>query len=209
MAHDMVSDINNKVHGGNVVAKLDMSKAYDCLSWIFLIRAMKSLGFSDLWCDLIYRNISNCWYSIRIRGVSFGHFKSDRGLRQGDPLSPSLFIIVMEILSRKLNKASKPGGGAMPYWTSLRALEVNHILYADDILLFSNGGKTSFLNLLKVLDCFCVSSGQVLQNSKCKLFFSKHISDIRREELLRISGYASGKFPFAILVPLCFLVSRG
>lgn len=60
LAHDLVSDINNKVHEGNVVAKLDMSKAYDRLSWVFLIRAMKALGFSDLWCDLIYRNISNC-----------------------------------------------------------------------------------------------------------------------------------------------------
>lgn len=60
LAHDLASDINNKVHCGNVMAELDMSKAYDRLSWVFLLRAMKALGFSEMWCDLIYRNISNC-----------------------------------------------------------------------------------------------------------------------------------------------------
>lgn len=85
------------------MVKLDRSKSYDRVSWIFLIRWMRALCLNDMWCDLVYRIISNCWYSIRIKGKSFGYFKSNRGLRHGDPLSPSLLTIAMEILSQKLN----------------------------------------------------------------------------------------------------------
>lgn len=87
----------------------------------------------------------------------------------------------------------------MPYWSSLRALDINHILYVDDVLLFSNGGKRSFSYLLSVLDGFCANSGQVLQASKCNLFFSKHIREARRNYLLSLSGYSLGKFPIRYL----------
>ncbi|KAL9676641.1 hypothetical protein QQ045_004857 [Rhodiola kirilowii] len=103
LAHDIVKDINNKAFGGNMVIKLDMSKAYDRLSWRFLLKMLRALGFSELWCDLIYRNISNCWYSISWDGNIYGHFKSNRGVHQGDPLSPSLSILAMEYFSQSLN----------------------------------------------------------------------------------------------------------
>lgn len=109
LAHDVVADIHKKVNGGNVILKLDMSKAYDHLSWIFLLRGMASYGFSNKWCDIVYRNFCNCWYSIRLLGKSFGFNKSNIARRQGDPLSPTLLSLVMEILSRKLNDAGKLG----------------------------------------------------------------------------------------------------
>src|SRR3954465_8257369 len=83
--------------------KLDMSKAYDSISWIALIKILRKFGFNERTIDMIWRLISNCWYSVLINGKSNGFFKSDRGVRQGDPLSPILYIIASEAISRGLN----------------------------------------------------------------------------------------------------------
>ncbi|KAL9662394.1 hypothetical protein QQ045_027227 [Rhodiola kirilowii] len=64
IAHDLVRDIDHKVFGGNIMMKLDMSKAYDRLSWRFLLRVMRAFGFSHQWCYVVYMNLFNCWYSI-------------------------------------------------------------------------------------------------------------------------------------------------
>ncbi|KAL9678490.1 hypothetical protein QQ045_016334 [Rhodiola kirilowii] len=138
MAHDMVRDINIKSFGGNIMMKIDMSKAYDRISWRFILKMMAAMGFSESWIDLIYRNISNCWYSVLWNGSSYGYFKSNKGVRQGDPLSPSLFIRGMEYLSRLINEAVRKGK-LMAYKTKGCRNPFHHLMYADDLLIFSNG----------------------------------------------------------------------
>lgn len=100
----MLSLIGRKSHGDNVVIKLDMSKAYDRVSWIFLTKIMRKYGFSELWIDRIWRLVSNNWFSIVINGHMAGFFKSFKGLKQGDPLSSGLFTIVAEDLNQGLHK---------------------------------------------------------------------------------------------------------
>ncbi|KAL9670814.1 hypothetical protein QQ045_008372 [Rhodiola kirilowii] len=95
LAHDLTHDLNHKTFGGNIIVKLDMAKAYDRISWSFILGTFRNLGFSEIWCDLIYRCISNCVYSVKWDGRLYGFFRSSRGVRQGDPLSPSLFVIAM------------------------------------------------------------------------------------------------------------------
>ncbi|KAL9662345.1 hypothetical protein QQ045_027178 [Rhodiola kirilowii] len=85
--------------GGNILIKLDMAKAYDGVSWSFILASKRAFGFSETWCDLIFRCISNCYYSVRWDGKNFGFFKSMCGVRQGDPLYPGLFVIAMEWLN--------------------------------------------------------------------------------------------------------------
>lgn len=77
-----------------------MTKAYDRLTWVYLTKIMRSFGFSEVIIDIVWRLIFN---NVLINGQAHGLFQSSRGLKQGDPLSPTHFIIVTEVLSRGLN----------------------------------------------------------------------------------------------------------
>lgn len=86
LAHENIRDINIRKKHQNVVVKLDMAKACDRVSWVFLIKVLRKFGFSEFLKDMVWRLISNNWYSILVNGKSYGFFKSSRGLKQGDPL---------------------------------------------------------------------------------------------------------------------------
>ena len=76
--------------------KLDMSKAYNRVEWVWLEKVMEKLGFADWMRDLIMRCISTVTYSIKINGASRGHIILYRGIHQGDHLSPYLFLLYVE-----------------------------------------------------------------------------------------------------------------
>lgn len=82
-----------------MIIKLDMEKVYDRMSWNFLISIMRKLGFSENWLDIIWRLMTDVWYSIIINETRKDFFTSSHGLKQGDLLSPSLFIIGSEVLT--------------------------------------------------------------------------------------------------------------
>ncbi|CAM8892705.1 unnamed protein product [Rhodiola kirilowii] len=178
--------------------KLDMSKAYDRLSWRFLLHMLRSFGFSEQWCDLIYRNISNCWYSISWEGEKYGHFKSNRGVRQGDPLSPNLFILTMEYFSQLLNRAVI-NRQVMPYKPKGGKMRIHHLLYADDMLVFSNGHKNSMKRLTNLIGHFCDVSGQMLNPAKSMIYFSEGIIFKRRKTIIEMTKFQEGKFPVIYL----------
>ncbi|KAL9685913.1 hypothetical protein QQ045_023367 [Rhodiola kirilowii] len=183
-----------KFMGGNILIKLDMSKAYDRLSWRFLLKMFSALGFSNKWIDLIYRNIANCWYSVVWNRKQYGFFKSNRGVRQGDPLSPTLFILAMEFFSRLLNNEIS-NNRIMAFQLHGCRNNVHHLLYADDLLIFTNGHKRSVQRLLETINVFCQVSGQQLNASKSRIFFSKHIGVDRRKSLLDLTHFQEGSFP--------------
>ena len=119
-----------------VLCKLDIEKAYDHVNWNFLIYLLRRCGFSAKWRQWIFSCISAVRFSILVNGTSTGFFPSTRGLRQGDPLSPLLFLIIMEALSRMLGRAVEGGYiSGFKVGPSCSELVISHLLFVDDTLL--------------------------------------------------------------------------
>ena len=118
--------------------KLDMSKAYDSISWLALIKILRNFRFNERTIDMIWRLISNNWYSVLINGKCCGYFTSNRGVRQGDPLSPLLYIIATEILSRNLSFMHETCP-LLRYSSISDGPIISHLSYADVMIIFCNG----------------------------------------------------------------------
>ena len=118
-----------------MAVKLDISKAYDRVEWTFLQRMMVKLGFDPNWVHLAMETVTTASYSILINGEPRGFVTPTRGIRQGDPLSPYLFLLFAEGLSALLRKAGD-AGVLKGIKSCQHGVWVSHLLFADDSLLF-------------------------------------------------------------------------
>lgn len=126
-----------KKHGseGEVALKLDVSKACDRVEWSFLQNRMVSMGFDDMWVRWIMFCVSTISYSISFNGMSVAPITPKRGMRQGDPLSPYLFFLCVEGLSKALTTIAT-SANINGCKISLSAPAVTRLLFADNIFLF-------------------------------------------------------------------------
>ncbi|XP_037493252.1 uncharacterized protein LOC105630354 [Jatropha curcas] len=115
--------------------KIDMSKAYDRVSWNYLTKMLLALGFSDRWVSWMHMCFAKVTYSVNVNGIEVGPILPGRGLRQGDPISPYLFLIVAEGLSLLLQNAERRGliHGCR---AAANCPRISHLFFADDSLLF-------------------------------------------------------------------------
>ncbi|XP_074293150.1 uncharacterized protein LOC141620088 [Silene latifolia] len=144
--------------------------------------------------------VSSPTYSLTLNGNSFGFFKGKRGLRQGDPLSPLLFTICMDYLSRILNVTGQQAD--FRFHLLCGHLRLNHLLFADDLLLFSKGTDTSIMWLLRAFATFSAASGLSLNKEKTEIYFNG-VQPQTVDAILQVSGFKKGSLPFKYLgVPI-------
>lgn len=146
LVQEFIHNLKSKNRGGNVALKLDMEKAYNRLDWQFLILVLHRFGFSETWIDVLWRSVSNSWFSILINGSPTGFFKSHRGVRQGNPLSATLINIAAEALSRNIIKLGSTRSFNRFFTTSRYPL-ISHLTYADNFIIFSLGDKCTIRNI--------------------------------------------------------------
>lgn len=104
LSHELIAYIIKMGKPSNVVIKHDMAKAYDKVEWCFLINVLENIGFDKGVVDKILKLLSNNWYSVLIKGKAHGFFHATRGVKEGDHLSPALFILTVDVLSKSLNE---------------------------------------------------------------------------------------------------------
>ena len=154
--------------------KLDMRKAYDRVEWSYLEAIMLKLGFSPAWVSLVMRMVSTVTFSVLFNGTPTETFKPSRGIRQGDPISPYLFLLAAEGLSFLLKSRSVvPSSSLQGLKVASSAPAVNHLLFADDSLLFVKASVEGAGEVSDLLDCYCQASGQRVNLEKSSVFFSK------------------------------------
>jgi len=115
--------------------KLDMSKAYDRVEWPYMEKLMKKMGFDDTWVQLMMQCISSATYSVLINGEPYGKITPTRGLRQGDPFSPYLFLPCTKGFYGLLRKAEIEGNIKGVSICRNRP-KLTHLIFADDSLIF-------------------------------------------------------------------------
>ncbi|GKE36304.1 putative RNA-directed DNA polymerase, eukaryota, reverse transcriptase zinc-binding domain protein, partial [Tanacetum coccineum] len=122
--------------------KLDIQKAYDTVDWGFLREILIGFGFHSRMIGWIMECVSSTSFSISINGTLHGYFKGERGLRQGDPMSPYLFTLVMEVLTLMLRRRVR-NSDTFTYHPNCSHLNIINLCFADDLFLFAHGDVNS------------------------------------------------------------------
>ncbi|XP_019091159.1 PREDICTED: uncharacterized protein LOC109128743 [Camelina sativa] len=149
---------NRSCRGKFMAIKTDMSKAYDRVEWGFLKAMFRKMGFSERWISWIMFCVSSVEYRVLLNGQPNGLIVPERGLRQGDPLSPYLFILCTEVLIANIQKAEAVKR-IMGIKVANKCPPITHLLFADDGLFFCKVDKDQCMAILEILRHHTVDAG--------------------------------------------------
>ncbi|XP_031402735.1 uncharacterized protein LOC116212324 [Punica granatum] len=139
--------------------KIDLEKAYDRLSWDFIRDTLAIAGFPSNLRRVILQCITTASMQVLWNGELTESFNMGRGIRQGCPLSPYIFVLCIERLSHLISSAVGDGIWR-PIRTGRHGSPISHLMFADDLLLFSEASMEQVQVIKNVLDAFCAASGQ-------------------------------------------------
>ena len=178
-----------------ILCKLDIEKAYDHIRWDFLMQMLERIGFGSKWIRWINGCISTESFSVLINGSPLRFFQSSRGLRQGDPLSPYLFVIGMEALSCLLKRDVEGNfiSGCRFGGREGGEIVVSHLLYFDDTIIFCEANPEQLMYLKWTLMWFETFSGLKINLNKSKIISLGRVDNM--EELAAELGCGVGSLP--------------
>lgn len=158
-------------HLKSIILKIDLSKAFDRVSWLYIKMLLIHLGFPLPLINWIMSCVTTPTFNVLINGSASHFFHSERGLRQGCSLPPLLFLIVMEGLSRLIITTKRDG--------SLRGLKITddcyltHLLFMDDVLILLDGSMRDSLDFSQILQLFSSANGMLVNQQKSTITFAR------------------------------------
>ncbi|KAF5790976.1 putative RNA-directed DNA polymerase [Helianthus annuus] len=174
--------------------KVDISKAYDSVNWAFLDSIMAQMNFPTRWRKWIMATLSSARASVLVNGSPTREFEYSRGLRQGDPLSPFLFVIVMEALTGIMKEAASIG-----LFNGIKITNdgpsLSHLIYADDVMFLGEWSLMNVMNLRRILRCFYLTSGLKVNLAKCSIY-GVGVNNEEVQNMANLLNCRQGTFPF-------------
>lgn len=164
VAQEAIHSLKNSKHKGMMI-KLDLAKAYDRLSWEYLQKILKSYGFDDRWIDWVMSMITMPIMSILLNRTPIEAFNPSKGFRQGDPLSPFLFILVVDGLGRMI-KARVNSGQLKRLRLWGEELPLTHQQFVDDVMLYGQANLKEAKQLMEILGEFTKAIGTEISKDK-------------------------------------------
>lgn len=196
MIHSM-----HKIRGktGFFAIKVDLKKAYGRLNWDFIRDVLIELNFPSHLITIIMHCVTSVRTNVLWNGVRTDFFSAERGIRQGDPLPPYLFVLCMDKLSHLIAEAVEDGS-----WTPLRAgrrgPQIAHLMFVDDILLFGKASVRQMDKVKDVLHKFCLYSGQAVSFEKSNILLSKNTFSFGKYLGVLLTGKVPGYQDFHYLI---------
>ena len=169
--------------------KIDMMKAHDRVEWSYLRGCLSCLGFAESWINSVMRCVTSTRYAVRVNGDLTEPVVPSRGIRQGDPISPYLFLLCTKGLSCLL-KQQEDQGVLQGVKNGRLGPAISHLLFADDIIFFAKSDRRSVDALQHILNLYCGGSGQKINLDKSSIFFGNSCKEeIKNEVKQRLSVY--------------------
>ncbi|WOL04581.1 hypothetical protein Cni_G13302 [Canna indica] len=202
--HDSILTLNEVVNTVNrskskypiVILKLDLEKAYDRVDWSIVLKILEKMGMLikiRKWIEACLMGVS---YSCKVNGVSSRSFGSNKGIRQGDSLSPYLFIIMEQLLTTLVNYAvNKKDIDVFKIGNTV----ISHSLFADDMVFFIKGNKKSCKNLVAVLEKYCLATGQKVNMEKSTILFPENCKTEVKQRICKDLNIKEGCYPLLYL----------
>lgn len=173
---------------------IGLKKTYDKVNWSF--------GFPQSFIHLMVRCVTITKFSVKVNKEGYGYFEGGRELRQGDPLSPLLFVLVMEYHSRTLNTTS--GLPEFKFRPMCKALKLTHLIFIDDLMIFCKGEINSIKRVVEALNHFSNVMGLQENVEKTSIILTG-MDDVKNAEIVTYIGFSIGSLPIRYLgLPLYF-----
>ncbi|KAL0290651.1 UNVERIFIED_CONTAM: hypothetical protein Sradi_7046000 [Sesamum radiatum] len=182
-------NVTNKILSKLLYKKLSLSLPN-------LISPSQSGFVTGRFLSLIKHAIKDCWFTVLVNGETAGFFKSTRGLRQGDPISPALFIIAAEALSKGIDHLFN--GNPDMYFQAKCEVKISHLSYADDVIIFTNCKEAGLLRLMNFLRKFEEQSGQQINQAK-SAFIPGRKANLIANRIKNITGFSMKALPITYL----------
>lgn len=167
---------------------VDLEKAYDRLRWDFIEDTLGGVGFDEHFIHIIMKCISLAKMKIMWNGSLSEEFNMERGIRQGDSLSPYIFVLCMERLSHIINDSIES-----KHWRPIKVSrggpQISHLFFADDLLLFVEASCNQMRVINDCLANFWKYSGAKVSVEKTRLFCSKNMNHMVKQDISSVSGF--------------------